>query len=44
VANPPSRIDIPSGAILEDKVITGDLRKSDPFSKLYINVLGILDH
>ncbi|KAI3637976.1 hypothetical protein MIR68_003587 [Amoeboaphelidium protococcarum] len=29
VANPPNRIDIPSGAILEDKVITGDLRILD---------------
>lgn len=29
VANPPSRIDIPSGSSLEDKVITGDLRILD---------------
>jgi UTP--glucose-1-phosphate uridylyltransferase len=29
VANPPSRIDIPSGAVLEDKVVTGDLRILD---------------
>ena len=29
VANPPSRIDIPSGSVLEDKVITGDLRILD---------------
>lgn len=29
VANPSSRIDIPSGSLLEDKVITGDLRILD---------------
>lgn len=29
VANPPSRIDIPSGSVLEDKVVTGDLRILD---------------
>jgi UTP--glucose-1-phosphate uridylyltransferase len=29
VANPPSRIDIPSGAVLEEKVVTGDLRILD---------------
>ena len=29
VANPTSRIDIPSGSVLEDKVITGDLRILD---------------
>lgn len=29
VANPPSRIDIPSGAVLEDKVVSGELRILD---------------